>query len=86
MKKTISYETVTVKDLTNTEYDIGKSMSDGIQEIFGDNSIDSLGEEDFAKGKIRIHIEWLSDDDCDCTGFGHVEGCPNGLQDGEIAF
>ena len=76
MKKTVSYETIDVSKLVNAEYDIGEAMSKGLSSLF-DNDIDKISEEDFIKGKIRINIEWLSEDDCDCTGFSHVQGCPN---------
>ena len=59
------------------------------QEFFSNEEYQKLEEgalPGFVKGKFRLRLEWLSEDDCDCIGFGHVQGCPNGLQDGEIAF
>ena len=79
MKKTIYYAEVDDEELGQLDFN---------REFFRNEDYQKLEANDlgFIKGKFRLRLEWLSEDDCDCQGWGHVHGCPNGLQDGEIAF
>ena len=72
MKKEILNSTFSASELSRVEFDIGESMAEGMEKV-----IDEIGEENFIKGKVRINIEWLSEDDCDCIGFQHSLDCPH---------
>ena len=79
MKKTVYFAQLDDEELGQLDFN---------REFFSNEEYQNLEASDlgFVKGKFRLKLEWLSEDDCDCTGFDHNHGCPNGLQDGEIAF
>lgn len=69
MKKTVLF-----KDFDIEEYNdvVHEYLDEALQ--LADLPVD---KHHMVTGKFRIHLEWLSEDDCDCTGFQHSTNCPH---------
>jgi len=68
------------KHLMTKEYD-AEELNDINEDIFesldilnNDVKVDEYG---MFSGKIRVTVQWLSEDDCDCEGFQHKLECPH---------
>ena len=68
MKKTIFYIEADDEELGQLDFR---------REFFENKVYQNLEstEHGFVKGKFRLKLEWLSEDDCDCTGFQHRSDC-----------
>jgi len=65
--------------LMTSDYD-GEEINDINEDIM--ESLNRLSKEHIdkyglIKGKIRISVTHLSEDDCDCEGFHHNNDCPH---------
>jgi len=52
--------------------DIQGDIEDSILEIEDQNEIDECGD---YKGYIRVKVEYIPEDGCECTGFQHSTDC-----------
>ena len=57
------------EELNDINDDIMESLN-----ILSENEVDDYG---IIKSKIRVTVQWLSEDDCNCTGFQHDRECPH---------
>jgi len=64
--------------LMTKEYD-GEQLNNINEDIM--DSLDKLDESKIkhgiVTGKIRVTVQWISENDCDCIGFQHHENCPH---------
>jgi len=66
-------QTLMVKNYQAGEnLDIEGDIQDSILEIQDENEIDEYGD---YKGYIKVTVQYIPEDSCECIGFQHSTGC-----------